>query len=151
MWVLFGVEFGFFGSLKIKSSYFLRMMCLFSGSLFNFRFKCPFPLHWCMDQCGEEQWIWCYGKGEKKYARRESSEGTERERKSQEEDKNWEISQITMWHVFIGWRKSSVLRQFRTEFKLILIFDLVDVLTVPFFYSTLYSTNKNLSHVHLIN
>ena len=36
-------------------------------------------------------------------------EGTERE-KSKEEDKNCESSQITTWHVFIGWRKSSVLR-----------------------------------------
>ena len=32
---------------------------------------------------------------------------------------NTRISQITMWHVFISWRKSSVLRQLRTEFKLL--------------------------------
>ena len=45
------------------------------------------------------------------------TKGTKRERKSQEEDKNCEISQIT-WHVLIGWRKSSVLHQLRIEFKL---------------------------------
>ena len=143
----------FFGSLKIKSFYFLRLICLFSSSLFTFRFNAH--CH-CVDawiSAGKSNGFDAMEKEKKKKkdARSESSEGTERERKSQEEDKNWEISQITMWHVFIGWRKSSVLRQFRTEFKLILIFDLVDVLTVPFFYSTLYSTNKNLSHVHLIN
>ena len=53
----------------------------------------------------------------KKDARRESSEGTERETKSKKEDKNCEKKQITTWHVFIGWRKSNVLCQFRTEFK----------------------------------
>ena len=56
-------------------------------------------------------------KKKKKDARRESSEGTERETKSKKEDKNCEKRQITTWHVFIGWRKSNVLCQFRTEFK----------------------------------
>ena len=136
MWVLFGAESGFFGSLKIKSSYFLRLMCLFSGSLFNFRFKCPLPLCWCMDQCGEEQWIWCYGKEKKKKdARRESSEGKERETKSKKEDKNCEKRQITTWHVFIGWRKSNVLCQFRTEFKL--FYNISNILIFIFIYNSI--------------
>jgi len=37
LWVLFGAKSGFFGSLKMKSFYFLRLICLFSGSLFYFQ------------------------------------------------------------------------------------------------------------------
>ena len=39
--------------------------------------------------------------GKKKDARRESSEGKERETKSKKEDKNCEKRQIITWHVFI--------------------------------------------------
>ena len=56
-------------------------------------------------------------KKKKRDARRESSEGTDRETKSKKEDNNCEKKQITTWHVFIGWRKSNVLCQFQTEFK----------------------------------
>ena len=134
MWVLFGAESGFFGSLKIKSSYFLRLMCLFSGSLFNFRFKCPLPLCWCMDQYGEEQWIWCYGKGKKKKKMQEERVQRERREKQnpKKEDKNCEKRQITTWHVFIGWHKSNVLRQFLTKFKLILIYELMSIRSKTF-------------------
>ena len=68
----------------------------------------------------------------KKDARRESSEGTERETKSKKEDKNCEKRQITTWHVFIGWRKSIVLRQLQTEFKLILIYELMSIRSKTF-------------------
>jgi len=49
-------------------------------------------------------------KKKKKNARRESYRGNGEREKSKEEDKNCESSQITTWHVFIGWCKSSVLR-----------------------------------------
>ena len=71
-------------------------------------------------------------KRKKKDARRESSEGKERETKSKKEDKNCEKRQITTWHVFIGWRKNNVLRQFRTKFKLILIYELMSIRSKTF-------------------
>ena len=37
-------------------------------------------------------------------------EWREKEKFKEEEDKNCESSQVTTWHVFIGWRKISVLR-----------------------------------------
>ena len=44
-------------------------------------------------------------KKKKRHEKRELQR-EQRERKSKEENKNYEI---TTWHVFIGWRKSSVL------------------------------------------
>ena len=60
-------------------------------------------------------------KEKKKKKRREKRELNKEQRekeKSKEEDKNCESIQITTWHVFIYWRKSSVLRPLRTEIKL---------------------------------
>ena len=102
---MFGAESGLFGSLKIKSFYFLRLICLFSGSIFTFRFNAH--CH-CVDawiSAGKSNGFDAMEK-EKRFKKKEDS-GREsyrgnRERKSKEEDKNCEISQITTWHVFIG-------------------------------------------------
>lgn len=98
---------------------------MFSGSLFTIRFNAHCQ---CVDawiNAGKSNGFDATKKKKKKDARREL-EGTKREGKSKEEDKNCGISQITTWHVFIScckrhvfisWCKSSVLHQLQTEFK----------------------------------
>ena len=106
----------FFGSLKIKSFYFLRLICLFSSSLFTFRFNahCHCVDAWISE--GKSIGFDAMKKKKKKTWEERVTKGTERERKHKEEDKNCEI---TTWHIFIGWCKSSVLRQLLIEFKLL--------------------------------
>ena len=72
-----------------------------------------------------KQRIWWYEKVRKKEeARRESYRGNgerikiQRKKKKKAEEECYIIWKRITWHDFIGWRKSSVLHQLRTEFNL---------------------------------
>ena len=78
---------------------------MFSGSLFTFRFNAH--CH-CVDawiSAGKSIGFDAMEKKKKRHEKRELQR-EQRERKSKEENKNYEI---TTWHVFISWRKRSVL------------------------------------------
>ena len=79
-----------------------------------------------------KQRIWWYEKNKIK-AR---TEGKERGKKSKEKKEKkaeecYIIWKRTAWHDFIGWRKSSVLRQLRTEFNL-LIYSIIYMKSLAF-------------------
>ena len=79
-----------------------------------------------------KQRIWWYEKVREKEKRKKKkkleervTEGMERGYKSKKREKEkkaeecYKIWKRIAWHDFIGWRKSSVLRQLRTEFNLL--------------------------------